>query len=289
MVKAVPFEEININPCGLITIVGLSNSGKTTLLRSIMHKLMGKGLYRTYLFSSTADIYRETDYDFCLPKNVRKINMSKIRRLKEGQEVIVKKAAKDKRIEPKWIAIILDDFIGDDECNLMSKMAKIISQLAVSGRHYKICTIVLSQHLNKLPPVIRQQSNYIFVTKVRMETIMDGIYPMQTQYTNKQQLWHEYSQHTKMRYASVMLQTDDPYEQNIQFLLPSKKVTFIDDKDSYDIINKMKESDDLKGDNGDGQDSSDDKASFSDDGAGAGKDFILDSTNSVSSTDDGVF
>lgn len=289
MVKSVPFEEININPCGLITIVGLSNSGKTTLLRSIMHKLMGKGLYRTYLFSSTADIYRNTDYDFCQPRNVRKINMNKIRQLKEAQEVIVKKAAKDKRIEPKWIAIILDDFIGDDECNLMSKMSKIISQLAVSGRHYKICTIVLSQHLNKLPPVIRQQSNYIFVTKVRMETIMDGIYPMQTQYTNKQQLWHEYSQHTKTRYASVMLQTDDPYEQNIQFLLPSKKVSFVDDADSYEIINKMNESDNLESDNGDCQDSSNDKTCFSDDGSRAGQDFVLDSSDSVSSTDNSIF
>lgn len=286
MVKAVAFEEININPCGLITIVGLSNSGKTTLLRSIMYKLMGKGIYRTYIFSATADIYRNTDYDFCEGRNVRKINMEKIRQLKEAQEVIVKKEAKDKRIEAKWIAIILDDFIGDDECNLMSKMSKIISQLAVSGRHYKICTIVLSQHLNKLPPVIRQQSNYIFVTKVRMETIMKGIYPMQTQYTNKEKLWYDYSQHTKTRYASVMLQTEDPYEENMKFLMPSKRVSFIEDKNSYEIINRL---DDLKSDDGDGQDSSDDEASLSDDGGGARKDFILDSADSISSTDDGVF
>lgn len=286
MVKAVAFEEININPCGLITIVGLSNSGKTTLLRSIMYKLMGKGIYRTYIFSATADIYRNTDYDFCEGRNVRKINMEKIRQLKEAQEVIVKKEAKDKRIEAKWIAIILDDFIGDDECNLMSKMSKIISQLAVSGRHYKICTIVLTQHLNKLPPVIRQQSNYIFVTKVRMETIMKGIYPMQTQYTNKEKLWYDYSQHTKTRYASVMLQTEDPYEENMKFLMPSKRVSFIEDKNSYEIINRL---DDLKSDDGDGQDSSDDEASLSDDGGGARKDFILDSADSISSTDDGVF
>lgn len=286
MVKAVAFEEININPCGLITIVGLSNSGKTTILRSIMYKLMGKGIYRTYIFSATADIYRNTDYDFCEGRNVRKINMEKIRQLKEAQEVIVKKEAKDKRIEAKWIAIILDDFIGDDECNLMSKMSKIISQLAVSGRHYKICTIVLTQHLNKLPPVIRQQSNYIFVTKVRMETIMKGIYPMQTQYTNKEKLWYDYSQHTKTRYASVMLQTEDPYEENMKFLMPSKKVSFIEDKNSYEIINRL---DDLKSDDGDGQDSSDDEASLSDDGGGAREDFILDSADSISSTDDGVF
>lgn len=287
MSKAIPFEDIEINLCGLITIVGLSNSGKTTLLRSIMHKLLDKGLYRTYLFSSTADIYRNTDYDFCMPKNVRKINMNKIKQLKEIQEVIVKKAANDKRIEPKWIAIILDDFIGDDECNLMSKMSKIISQLAVSGRHYKICTIVLSQHLNKLPPVIRQQSNYIFVTKVRMETVMDGIYPMQTQYTNKQQLWHVYSQHTKTRYASMMLQTDDPYVDNIKFLMPSKKVSFIDDKDSYEITkNKL---DDFEGDNSDSNNSSNDETSLSDDGASVREDSVLSLTDSIGSTDNGIF
>lgn len=81
MPKAKDFEELDIKPCGLITLVGLSNSGKTTLLRSIMHKLMGKGVRRVYVFSSTADIYRHTDYDLAQPKNVRKIDMKMSNRM----------------------------------------------------------------------------------------------------------------------------------------------------------------------------------------------------------------
>lgn len=95
-----------------------------------------------------------------------------------SQEVIVKKSAVNKRIEPQWIVIVLDDYIGDADCNLVAKMSRIVSQLAVSGRHYKICTIILTQHLNKVPPVIRQQSNYIFLTKVRMQTVLEGVFPV---------------------------------------------------------------------------------------------------------------
>ena len=282
MPKAIPFEEANVNLCGLISIIGKTKSGKTTLLRSLINQLMKKGLFRTYVFSSTAEIYRYTDYDFCLPQNVRKIDMKKIREIKARQEVLAVKATKDKRVEPKWIAIVLDDFIGDEQCNLLTKIASVISSLAVSGRHYKICTIILSQHLNKLPPVVRLQSTYIFVTKCNMSTIMDGIYPLQTDITDKKTLWRMYTEHTKTRYASVMFQADDPYDDNIKFLGPAKKVSFIDDVESVEILN------DLKEDSGDSNNSSDDKTSFEDDGGRTGEDSILSLTDSIGSGDDGI-
>ena len=121
---------------------------------------MGKGVKRMYVFSSTADIYRHTNYDFAQPKNVRKIDMEMINRIKDAQcrrhvtssqEVIVKKSAVDKRLEPQWIVIVLDDYKGNADFNLVTKVSRIVSQLAVSGRHYKICTIILTQHPNMVP------------------------------------------------------------------------------------------------------------------------------------------
>jgi hypothetical protein len=258
----VPFEDVTLSLCGLISVIGVSNSGKTTLLRSILHKLLALGLFRVYVFSSTADLYRDTDYDFALPANVRKISMQQILQLKLKQEVIVKKSIKDKRIQPRWIAIILDDFIGDSQCNLSAKDAKVISQLAVSGRHYKICTIVLSQHLNKLPPVIRLQSNYIFVTKANMGTILEGIYPLQTQYDNKKQLWDLYNKHTKTRYASMLFQNNDPYADNVYWLAPSKMVSFIKDDISANILQELEE------DDRDDCNTSNDQGTLSDDSCG---------------------
>lgn len=259
-----PFEELEIKPCGLITIVGKSGSGKTTLLRSIINKLYAEGLYRCYVFSSTADVYRNTDYDFAAPRNVKKIDMEKIKRIKLKQEVIVKKAATNKLIKPRRLGIVLDDFIGDNKANLNNKVCNIISQLAVSGRHYNITLIILTQHLNKAPPVVRLQSNYIFVTKTNMSTIMDHIFPLQTQYLTKKELWDAYNKHTQTRYASMLIQDVDPYEANIRFLQPAKKVTFIDDPISSDIIGdaennmlSITESDELKSDKTDNSYSSD--------------------------------
>jgi GTPase SAR1 family protein len=235
----VAFEDYDLKLCGLITIVGVSNSGKTILLRAIINKLLTEGLEKIYVYSSTADIYRYSDYDFARPCNVRNISMDSITKLVEAQKIIVTKGARDKRIIPKWICIVLDDFIGSESCNLASKNAAIISRLAVSSRHYKICLIVLTQHLNKAPPVIRCQSNYIFVTKTNMDTVREGIFKLQTQYTNKNQLWDLYNKHTKTRYSSMLFQSTDPYDKNIYWLKPAKLVQFIKDDDSAEIIREV--------------------------------------------------
>jgi hypothetical protein len=232
----IPFEHYKLNLCGLITIVGVSNSGKTILLRAIINQLYGRGLERVYVYSSTADIYRYEDYDFAKPENVRNISMQSIERVVDAQKAIVVKSKQDKRMVPKWICLVLDDFVGSENSNLSSKSASIISRLAVSGRHYKICTIILTQHLNKAPPVVRLQSNYIFVTKTNMVTIRDGIFGLQTQYTNKNQLWDLYNKHSKVRYSSMLFQNIDPYDKNIYWLEPAKKVQFIADKESAEIL-----------------------------------------------------
>lgn len=274
--KTEPFETLDIKPCGIITIVGKSGSGKTVLLRSIVNKLYSQGLFRVYVFSSTADLYRDTDYNFTAPQNVKKISMNAIKRLKMRQEIIVGRATRDKRINPRWIGIVLDDFIGDENANLSSKDAKIIQQLAVSGRHYRICTIILTQHLNKAPPVIRLQSSYIFVTKTNMSTIKDHIFPLQTQYTNKNQFWELYSNHTQSKkYSSMMFQDLDPYEENVRWLQPVKMVDFIDDAVSAKIISEVEEHnrnneglEQLESDKADDSDTSNDESCLTDDSTG---------------------
>lgn len=258
----VPFEDIDIELCGLITLIGQSNSGKTTLLRSIINKLIDKGLFKTYVFSSTANIYRHTDYDFSLPCNVRTINMDSIERIINMQEQLIIRSGTDKRLDPKWICIVLDDFIGATNSNLAKKGAEIISRLAVSGRHYKTCLILLTQHLNKAPPVVRLQSAYVFVTKTNMSTVKESLFQMQTKFTNKHQLWDVYKNHTsKKKYSSLMIQTLDPYEENVHLLEPAKIVQFIKDNDSTDILaendylNELKDKKTDNGDTGDDQSS----------------------------------
>lgn len=278
--KVEPFESLKISPCGLITIVGKSNSGKTTLLRSVINKLYAEGLFRVYVFSSTADLYRDSDYNFTAPQYVHKISMERIRRLKLRQEIIVKRSVKDKRLQPRWICIVLDDFIGDNDSNLAAKKSAVISQLAVSGRHYKICTILLSQHLNKCPPVVRLQSNYIFVTKTNMTTIKDGLFPLQTQYTNKSQFWELYNSHSQSKkYSSMMFQDVDPYDDNIRWLEPVKMVDFIDDPASAKIIQEVEEHNrnkeeyvlqELEDDKADDSHSSNDEGGFGDDSSSTG-------------------
>lgn len=241
-----PFEDLDINLCGLITLVGQSNSGKTTLLRSIINKLMSKGLFKTYVFSSTADIYRYTDYDFALPQNVRKISMESIERIITLQEQLIVRSATDKRINPKWICIVLDDFIGSVNSNLSKRGTEIISRLAVSGRHYKTCLIILTQHLNKAPPVVRNQSSYVFITKTNMASITEAVYQLQTTYTNKNQLWDLYKKHSmSKKYSSTLIQTLDPYDKNIYWVEPAKPVTFIKDSDSAEIIAEAEYLDDV--------------------------------------------
>ncbi len=234
--KSIDFEDFSMSLCGLITIAGVSKSGKTQLLKAIMRVLLSSEPYRTYVFSPYADLYREKDYNFTAGKYVRKINMKEISRIKARQDILKTKSLNDKRINVPWIILILDDFIGSEEGKLNTKRGEIISELATGGRHSNICTILLTQHLKCCPPKVRDNSNYLFATKVKRETILESIYSCQFAYENKNDLYRDYRNHIMGNpYSSIVYQRERAFEQDIYFLNSCRRVEFATDKNTGEI------------------------------------------------------
>ncbi len=54
--------------------------------------------------------------------------------------------------------LILDDCLG--AANFQSDL---LTRIATAGRHYRVSVWVACQHLFKLPPVIRTNSDYLFI------------------------------------------------------------------------------------------------------------------------------
>ena len=67
--------------------------------------------------------------------------------------------------------VIMDDLIG------AAHFANdLFTRLACSRRHYKITCWIACQHLFKLPPVLRSNSDYLFILGVQNERVLKDLW-----------------------------------------------------------------------------------------------------------------
>ena len=67
--------------------------------------------------------------------------------------------------------IIMDDLIGAAHF-----ASDVFTRLACAGRHYKITCWIACQHLFKLPPVLRSNSDYLFILGVQNERVLKDLW-----------------------------------------------------------------------------------------------------------------
>jgi hypothetical protein len=59
--------------------------------------------------------------------------------------------------------LILDDVIGT---SIKLRNSKVLDGIAGASRHYQLSFIILVQALNVLPPIMRQNADFLFITKI---------------------------------------------------------------------------------------------------------------------------
>lgn len=136
---------------GIIALVGSTGFGKTFLLRELL-SVVHKKYDRFYLFSGTAKLQK--DYDFFtkkLPENVFQFYDDS--KMAEIWNTSYEKSDKDR----ERILIILDDVINDPDFI----KGKILHKYATGARQVKITVILLTQFLNSLKPIIRNNLRMI--------------------------------------------------------------------------------------------------------------------------------
>jgi hypothetical protein len=152
------------NPC-LLTCYAKRNSGKSHLLKHLLKDCMKRKQFQWIIvFSATkfngewSDIVGEK----CVYDD---FNPDMVNALLANQAKLVKK----KKAKPGLL--LFDDMIGT--ANFKSD---IISKIAIASRHFLISVWITAQFPTKMPPLIRQNSDYSLVLNSVNERIARLIY-----------------------------------------------------------------------------------------------------------------
>ena len=141
--------DIDINkPSFFMIIAGRSNSGKSWFLRYLMREInIHKQFDFGVVMSNTA---WEGSFDYIPKKYIyEEFNEDVIKNLIKIQKDNLSKGIN------KRAFIILDDCIAEKEME-----QPIMKKLAIMGRHYNITTIITTQYVHMISPVLRANSNY---------------------------------------------------------------------------------------------------------------------------------
>lgn len=176
--------------------LGKSQCGKTTLMKQILFK--HKASFKRIIVY--CPIYNN-DYDFIDEKYI-------LRDIVKLREIIDKQYNLKKNNQQEPILIILDDWIGS--CDV--RHDDVLHKLATCGRHCDITTFYISQFLTKIPPVIRDNFNYIFILAIS-KTSLDSINEYQDMYT-KNEFFDLYRNVKKKLYNGLLLDNKKPYLTN---------------------------------------------------------------------------
>ncbi len=109
--------------------------------------------------------------------------------------------------ERQRILLIIDDVIGVTN-------SQALPRLASSGRHYKVDTIILVQHLKSIiTPIIRSNASYILCAKIldsSLEVIVDNVPRSICPTRHTAELVVEKLMSDRYRFVGISNDTDDP-------------------------------------------------------------------------------
>lgn len=169
-------EEFNLDDIKLdatIVAIGKRRTGKSWCFRNIMHALKDK-IEAGIVISQTDELnkfWREY-----IPKKYiyKKYDNEIIRAVFKRQKAILNdKNMTDKEKEKKApFFILLDDVISDDRL----KYDEELRELFVAGRHYKLMTLITTQYAKGIVPILRGNTDYIFIMKTLQGRQRDALW-----------------------------------------------------------------------------------------------------------------
>ena len=131
-------------------IYGARRQGKTTILRDLVYQLRDR-FDIVLVFSTTAMLYRETDFSFVPEKNfIDHLDEELIQNILDRRHLVL-----EQKLDVKLdrMLILLDDIIS--EKNVFH--SRVLSALFSKGRHYgEFSVVILTQHATAINPLIRR-------------------------------------------------------------------------------------------------------------------------------------
>lgn len=155
---------MRFTPGGCYLICGRGGTGKTHLLKYVVGSMKGQfdvafGFCPTRFAGNLDFIPRERCFPEFSPKKVQDI-------LKFQAEAVEKKTA-------GHVLLVFDDVLGEATMKLYGSL---FLTLATTCRHYQITVIITTQYIHKVPPALRENSRYVFITSVDNPRTMKMLY-----------------------------------------------------------------------------------------------------------------
>lgn len=137
-----------IHTPSIMLFVAGPESGKTHLIKYMMYRLVGKGVFvRGIVFCPTYALNNSYNYipeSYVYPRYEDEYLKNFLRYQRDNKQ--------------KPAFLILDDCIGSLNFN-----SKIISHLFTCYRHYNLTIFLSTQYIYKIPPVIRECATFAFI------------------------------------------------------------------------------------------------------------------------------
>ena len=179
--ERIDYDPFEITEGHVYLICGMTNSGKTELAFQIVKKNALK-FHRIFMWSPTIDLQK------CkiLPKRYMSAEITE-----HNLEILLNYQMKNKDRGIKTL-LLLDDVIGSTSGWIQSS---VMGKIASSSRHYNLTTIIISQNLKILPPVIRDNCYAIFTTCLK-EHQMNTMYSLQSTFKSQTEFKEYLQKHT---------------------------------------------------------------------------------------------
>lgn len=166
-------EKFSINtikfPCNIV-IIGTTDSGKTTILKHILLKIINKHSYDfLYLITnSKISVYNNNYLNYFFLNHIKYLDINNFKTELGNFLIQIKNFGNDLKIKKKWngkIILIFDD-VGE-------KLKLSLNNFTQECRHANISCIMLVHYYTHLPPSVRESVKYIFFTKTSLPSLKE--------------------------------------------------------------------------------------------------------------------
>jgi hypothetical protein len=149
----------------IVVLVGRRRSGKSWLIRQIIHMLSTRGMPYGKIYSGTEHcnpFFRNFFPPLFIQNEFDEEDLAKVL---DSQKKKVRKAAKkynvqDGRCLENNMLLVFDDMLSQDN---IWKKSQNFKKLFVEGRHYNILFVMSLQHVLGIPPAQRDNIDYAFL------------------------------------------------------------------------------------------------------------------------------
>ena len=149
----------------LALFVARRNSGKSFLMRHLLHVLARGKKFRWVLVISPTSFNGEWSAVVGEDNVLSVFDDDQITRLMDRQAEL-----REDDVDNPGL-LILDDCLG--AANFGSDL---FTRIASAGRHYRVSLWVAAQHYTKMPPVIRTNSDYLFILGTQNDKVVKALW-----------------------------------------------------------------------------------------------------------------